>query len=160
MKTNLSAKFFIAICLCLIAALTFTACKDKEIYAESSDFESYPDYWNDFNDEPDDIYVPDNNSNTGDTSSDDWTANFDDDDDTSSEVDTDKDGITNKNDSDIDGDGVKNEDDSDIDGDGVDNDKDSDIDGDGTDNEGDTTPEGPSEDSSNGKHEGPFVPLN
>ena len=55
MKSKLFLKIFIAVCLCAILALAFTACKDKEIYAESSDFESYPDYWNDFNENTNDV---------------------------------------------------------------------------------------------------------
>ena len=135
MKSNLSAKLFIAISFCLILMLAFTACKDKEIYAESSDFESYPDYWNDFNNNTGDIYIPNtqnssssnsegsNSSNSDEqTSSEDWTANFTDDeedDNTSSAVDTDKDGTPDDTDSDDDNDGVTDDKDSDDDGDGT-----------------------------------------
>ena len=108
MKSKLPAKILIAVCLCLITALTFTACKDKDIFADSSDFESYPEYWNNFNDE---IFVPDKNNGLSSTTSsedntnssesetsseEDWTANLtvsDDDTTTSNTVDTDKDGI-------------------------------------------------------------------
>lgn len=156
MKSNLSIKLIIAICLSFVLALTFTACKDKEIYAESSDFESYPEYWNDFNEDHGDLYV--SGSDTSSEDNDDWTAN-EDDDNTSSDVDTDNDSITNDKDTDIDGDGVDNKDDNDVDGDGVENDKDPDIDGDGAENEDDDTPEGPTEEDKSDKNEGPFVPL-
>ena len=49
MKSKLSIKLLITACLCAVALLTFTACKDKSIYAEKEDFESYPEYWNAFN---------------------------------------------------------------------------------------------------------------
>ena len=154
MKSNLSAKLIIAIFLCLIMALTFTACRDKEIYAESSDFESYPDYWNDFNEDHGDLYVPDSDdTSTNETI--DWGDT--DGDDSNDDIDTDKDGISNKQDYDIDGDGVKNEDDSDIDGDGVGNENDPDIDGDDIPNENDPDKDGVEESN---KNEGPFVPLN
>ncbi len=100
MKTKLFLKILIAVCLCSVIALTFTACKDKEVFAESSDFESHPDDWNNFNNNGD-IIIPnaqndassttggtDNstgtNTDTGDTSSDDVNsddpyANFEDD---------------------------------------------------------------------------------
>ena len=157
-KSNIFAKIFIAICILLVAALTFTACKDKTIYAENSDFESYPDYWNDFNNG--DLYVPeDNNSSGAESDNEDWTANLGDDDTSSTPVDTDNDGKPNTKDRDIDGDGVKNEDDTDIDGDGIPNDKDDDIDGDDIPNEGDTDPDGTSGNKSD-TNEGPFVPFN
>ena len=101
MKSNLLAKLLISVCLCLVAAFTFTACKDKEIYANHSDFESYPEYWNSFNQEAGEIYIPDAGGNSVDsassntssgasgssdsskdtdiTSSDDYTAYFEDD---------------------------------------------------------------------------------
>ena len=162
MKSNLIAKVLIAVCLCLITALTFTACKDKEIYAESSDFESYPDYWNDFNEDSGELYVPDNNvdSDSDDTVSEDWTANFiEDDEDDTNRVDTDGDGAPNQSDPDIDGDGIENKDDPDVDGDGIENDKDPDIDGDDILNEGDVDEDGTIGNDS-GVNEGPFVPLN
>lgn len=164
MKANIMAKIFIALCLTLILLLTFSACKDKEIFAETSDFESYPDDWNNFNEDSgedsDDIFVPQNSSDTPGE-----TPDFSDDDvisDTTSSTvsDTDGDGKPNHRDDDIDNDGEKNENDDDIDGDGVENEKDPDKDGDGTTNEGDPTPEGPSGDDSNHTNEGPFVPLN
>ncbi len=139
MKSNFPTKLVVALCLCLIAALTFVACKDKEVFAESSDFESYPEYWNDFNDE---IFVPDiDDSTTGDndltsngsdnslnnstTSSEeeDWTANFTEDDKdedtTSSEIDTDKDNIPDDKDPDDDNDGITDDKDPDDDNDGI-----------------------------------------
>lgn len=70
MKSNLFLKIFIAVCLCAILALTFTACNDKQIFAESSDFDTYPDDWNGFNNNGD-IFIPniddsntDNNTNS------------------------------------------------------------------------------------------------
>lgn len=159
MKRNISARLLIAACLCLIMLLTFTACKDEEVFAETSDFESYPDYWNDFNDTEDDIYIPNSSDSTGSEVLEAPDFSLDDEDDTSSKVDTDGDGKPNDSDTDIDGDGIKNEADSDIDGDGTENDKDNDKDGDGTTNEGDLTPDGPSEKDDNGKMEGPLVPL-
>ncbi len=145
MKLNLLAKLLIAVCLCLITALTFVACKDKEIYAESSDFESYPDYWNDFNDDNGDIYVSkEDQTNTITTPSDDdasttsdgdeltssekeFVSNFKDnigendeeDDNTSSTVDTDNDGTPDDTDTDDDNDGVTDDKDDDDDGDGI-----------------------------------------
>lgn len=163
MKSNLPAKIFIAVCLCLVTALTFTACKDKEIYAESSDFESYPDYWNDFNEDNGELYVPDNDDisgSSGSSSEEDWTANFiDDEEEDIDKVDTDGDGNPNQSDPDIDGDGTENKDDPDVDGDGVENEKDPDIDGDDIPNEGDTDEDGTVGNDS-GVNEGPFVPLN
>ena len=98
MKSKLLAKLLCTVCLCLATAFIFTACKDKEIYANHSDFESYPEYWNSFNSNTGDIYLPDTDGNNdkgnasgtssavsgtsgnvSDTSSDDYTANFDDD---------------------------------------------------------------------------------
>lgn len=163
MKSNLLTKLLIVLCLCLITALTFTACKDKEIYAETSDFESYPDYWNDFNKDNGELYVPDNSDNSGSngsSSEEDWTANFieDDEEDTTNSVDTDGDGTENKNDPDIDGDGIENKDDPDVDGDGIENEKDPDIDGDDIPNEGDTDEDG-TIGNDGGVNEGPFVPL-
>lgn len=154
MKQNRTMRLIIAFCMCLVMSLAFTACKDEEVYAGSSDFESYPDYWNDFNDDTaEDIYVPKDPSDTpGETPdfSDDDTSNTTS---SSSVPDTDGDGVTNNKDSDIDGDGIKNPDDDDIDGDGVKNEDDNDVDGDGTVNEKDPTPEGPK------NNEGPLVPL-
>lgn len=71
MKSNLPAKFLITVCVCVLMVLTFSACKDREVYANKSDFESYPEYWNSFNeDTTGDIFVPDDNkSNTASTSS-------------------------------------------------------------------------------------------
>lgn len=148
MKSNLVTKLIIVFCLCVVFLLAFTACKDKEIYAESSDFESYPEFWNDFNDDSTgDIFVPDldanstitsdddnstdssNASSSGDasssnnaTESDDFTANFGDDDEdenTSSSVDTDNDGTPDNTDTDDDNDGTPDVDDPDDDGDGT-----------------------------------------
>lgn len=125
MKTTLLIKLMIVLSLCLAVLFAFTACKDDEIYAGSDDFESYPDYWNDFNEDSGDIYIPDTNSNLasdnnassndGTTSSEveDWTANFtedeDEDDDVTSsktETDTDKDGTPDSEDPDDDNDGI------------------------------------------------------
>lgn len=140
MKSNLFVKILIAVCLCSIAVFTFTACRDKEVYAESSDFESYPEYWNGFNSDSGDIYIPDNNSTSGigstnnsssyDNSTpddnysselEDWTANFieDDEETTSSEVDTDKDGIVDDKDTDDDNDGITDDKDPDDDNDEI-----------------------------------------
>ncbi len=91
MKSKMFLKVFIAICLCAILALTFTACKDKQVFAESSDFESYPDDWNNFNTNGD-LVIPnttsgnttgaggtnDNGNLEDDTPSDDPYANYDD----------------------------------------------------------------------------------
>lgn len=46
--------------LCLIVAVVLVKCKNNgvshsDIYAEESDFESYPEYWNSFNDESDNV---------------------------------------------------------------------------------------------------------
>lgn len=95
---NFYKKVLFLLCLLLITA--FAGCKEKAIYAENSDFQSYPDYWNSFNQNSNgDVYIPNgkdnttteaantsestSGSNTGtdnkssaDTSSDDWTANF------------------------------------------------------------------------------------
>lgn len=77
MKSNLHIKVFITVCFSLIALLTISACKDGDVYAESSDFDLYPDSWNDFNKDNGDIYVSDTTTTAEDeTSSDDWTANF------------------------------------------------------------------------------------
>lgn len=148
MKLNLAAKLIIVFCLCLVVLLAFTACRDKEIYAESSDFESYPEFWNDFNDgSTGDIFIPDpeissaitsgddsgsessNTSSSGDeissntaTESEDYTANFGDDDEeenTSSSVDTDNDGTPDITDPDDDNDGTPDTEDPDDDGDGT-----------------------------------------
>ena len=60
---NTITKLSVVLCLILVSALTFTACREKSVYAENSDFESYPEYWNSFNDSSDDtegeIYLPD-----------------------------------------------------------------------------------------------------
>lgn len=101
MKKTVSKISFV-ICLLSMVALLFTACSEKDIYAENSDFESYPDYWNSFNQNTtgDDLYIVDpsdktttagdNSAESGsdkDTSSntssevEDWTANFVDDED-------------------------------------------------------------------------------
>lgn len=95
-------KISFVVCLLSMVALLFTACSEKDIYAENSDFESYPDYWNSFNQNTtgDDLYIVDpsdkttiagdNSAESGsdkDTSSntssevEDWTANFVDDED-------------------------------------------------------------------------------
>lgn len=101
---NTITKLSVVLCLILVSALTFTACREKSVYAENSDFESYPEYWNSFNDSSDDtegeIYLPDrtdttnnvessaedktnSSTSTEDTeaSSDDPTANFTEDED-------------------------------------------------------------------------------
>lgn len=114
MKSKLFLKIFIAVCLCAIVAFAFTACKDKEIYAESSDFESYPDYWNDFNEE---MYVPETLPSTPGE-----TPDFSEDDDentTSDTVDTDKDGTPDVDDTDDDNDGKPDTEDPDDDNDGI-----------------------------------------
>lgn len=97
MKKIIKAFLFL---LCLLLTLTFAACKEKDIYAESSDFQSYPDYWNSFN-QNGDVIIPKKEENTtaepgttsnsdgsasnstvtdgnssADASSDDWMANF------------------------------------------------------------------------------------
>lgn len=51
---NTITKLSVVLCLILVSALTFTACREKSVYAENSDFESYPEYWNSFNDSSDD----------------------------------------------------------------------------------------------------------
>jgi len=131
---------------------SLTACKEDVVYVGDSDFESYPDYWNDFNN-TDNIYVPQEpDDNLGEE---DEAPDFSNDD-TSNNIDSDGDGQPNYKDDDIDGDGIKNENDDDIDGDGTKNDQDDDIDGDGTGNEGDLTPDGPPKSD---KNEGPFVPI-
>lgn len=102
MKSKLFIKFLISVCVSSLMILTFSACKDREVYANNSDFESYPEYWNSFNENTNgDIFVPDNGkdknttstssgnstpsgesadkTNTGDTSTEedgDYTANF------------------------------------------------------------------------------------
>lgn len=130
LKSNLLIKCLTAICLCAVFALTFTACRDKEVFADTSDFESYPEYWNDFND---DIYVPNNSNSTTNNSSgnssitppsddEDWTANFIEDDDESNtfeDTDTDNDGLTDNVDPDDDNDGIPDESDPDDDNDGT-----------------------------------------
>ena len=58
MKTTLFIKLMMVFMLCIAVLFAFTACKEDEIYAGSEDFESYPDYWNDFNDDSGDIYIP------------------------------------------------------------------------------------------------------
>ncbi len=160
MKSNLPTKLIITMCLCFVVSLTFVACKDKEVFAESSDFESYPEYWNDFNDE---IFVPDtsdgitgdnnqtsdgsdssSNDNTTSSEYEDWTANITDDDDentASGEVDTDKDGISDNKDPDDDNDGVTDDKDPDDDNDGV-------------------RDEEENKDKTDYGNQGPFVPLN
>ncbi len=116
MKIKSLLRLIVVLALCLSVLCVFTACKDDEIYAGSDDFQSYPDYWNDFNDDSGDIYIPDTpndttsgdstgSSNDGTTSSEeeDWTANFTEDEDedtTSSVVDTDKDGTPDDTDPD------------------------------------------------------------
>ena len=144
MKTKLAIKLLVVTSLCLAALLLFTACKDDEIYAGSEDFQSYPEYWNDFNNNTGDIYIPDTNSTTSgnskpdengsndssntssDVSSDDFTANFIEDDEeeeskpTSSEkVDTDKDGTPDVEDPDDDNDDIPDDKDPDDDNDGI-----------------------------------------
>lgn len=134
--------------LCLSVLFTFTACKDDEIYAGSDDFESYPDYWNGFNEDSGDIYLPDTNSTASGTaqgsgdsddsnvSSDDYTANFtDDEDDTESKVESKVEETTSSkvdDSTDTDNDGTPDVDDTDDDNDGITDDKDPDDDNDGT----------------------------
>ena len=126
MKSNLFAKLSIVFCLCLITVFVFASCKEKEVYANNSDFESYPEYWNSFNeDTTGDVYVPDTDDsskgNVSSTSSEqsssdpdfgDYEANFeeDEDEDTSSNIDTDNDGIPDISDSDDDNDGTEDKD--------------------------------------------------
>ena len=155
MKSKLIAKIVIALCFSLISVLFFSACKDKTIYAQNSDFESYPDYWNDFN--KGDIYVPQDSSDTpGETPNfnedDNDNSNNDSNSNDSSNVDTDGDGIVDDKDNDIDDDGIENKDDNDVDGDGEENDKDTDDDNDGIPDVKDPTPQGPV------IKESPFVP--
>ena len=91
--------------------MVFTACKEDSIFADD-DNQSYPEYWNNGDDENGDIYIPGNTSKPSadeddDTTSDDFTANFtDEDDSTSSEPDSDNDGIPDGQDPDDDNDGV------------------------------------------------------
>lgn len=126
MKTKLF-KLTIVLSLCLAIIFVFTACKDKEIYAGSDDFQSYPEYWNDFNDDSGDITVPNGNtSNNVETPGEDPNANFtpDDEDDTSSDstssdVDTDDDGTPDSTDPDDDNDGTDDSEDTDDDNDGT-----------------------------------------
>lgn len=91
MKTKLLVKLTVVLALCIAVLCAFTACKDDEVYAGSDDFQSYPDYWNDFNKNTGDIYIPSANGGTinsqggsdadaEDNSSDDFTANFTEDD--------------------------------------------------------------------------------
>ena len=134
MKTTLFIKLMMVFMLCIAVLFAFTACKEDEIYAGSEDFESYPDYWNDFNDDSGDIYIPDtnspagdgNSSNDGTTSSEveDWTANFDEDED--------EDVTSSKTETDTDKDGTPDTDDTDDDNDGITDDKDPDDDNNGT----------------------------
>ena len=60
------AKISFVVCLLSMVALLFTACSEKDIYAENSDFESYPDYWNSFNQNTtgDDLYIVDPSDKT------------------------------------------------------------------------------------------------
>ena len=132
MKTKLLVKFIVVLSLCLAVCFVFTACKDDEIYAGSDDFQSYPDYWNDFNDDSGDIYIPntdkvtsgDTQNSDGDssnTSSEDFTANFTegDDDNTSDVTDTDRDGTPDVDDNDDDNDGIPDDKDKDDNGNGT-----------------------------------------
>ena len=133
-----------------ICAFVFTACKDKTIYAETSDIESVPNYWdnssNDSSDDSGNSSIPGNSSNNPTPGEDPTDGNVPEDDNTASDnIDTDGDGIPNKNDSDIDGDDIPNKDDSDIDGDNIPN-------------EGDTDKDG-SIGNDDGIKEGPFVPI-
>ena len=127
MKTTVFVKLITVLTLCIAVLFAFTACKEDEIYAGSEDFESYPDYWNDFNEDSGDIYIPDKNNSTGDGNSssngdttssevEDWTANFDEDEETTSskiETDTDKDGTPDTDDTDDDNDGITDDKDPD-----------------------------------------------
>lgn len=129
MKSNLFAKLSIVFCLCLITVFVFASCKEKEVYANNSDFESYPEYWNSFNeDTTGDVYVPDTDDsskgNVSSTSSEqsssdpdfgDYEANFEEDEDeesgdTSSSDDTDADGLPDNTDPDDDNDGITDND--------------------------------------------------
>lgn len=95
MRNSVFFKILFVVCISVLLLCTFTACKDKDVFAGDSDFESYPDYWNDFNSNGD-IFIPD--AVNGNTNSDkngsnadgdnvnsdedgDYTANFTDDDD-------------------------------------------------------------------------------
>lgn len=70
---NTITKLSVVLCLILVSALTFTACREKSIYAENSDFESYPEYWNSFNSNAHDtngeIYLPETDGVTTDNNS-------------------------------------------------------------------------------------------
>ncbi len=116
-------KIFLAACLCAVFLLAFAACKEKQVFADSDDFESYPEYWNDFNDNNGDIYIPNSNNSqtnsTDDTNSDDPNANFDDDDESDiefTEPDNDADGTPDVTDPDDDNDGIPDDDDDDSNG--------------------------------------------
>lgn len=95
MRNSVFFKILFVVCISVLLLCTFTACKDKDVFAGDSDFDSYPDYWNDFNSKGD-IFIPD--AVNGNTNSDkngsnadgdkvnsdedgDYTANFTDDDD-------------------------------------------------------------------------------
>lgn len=117
MGSKLSLKLLIMTALCLILAFAFTACKEKDVFVTNSDFESYPDYWNSFNESASE----DNNDKSDNTSTDSKTDTASDTDDTadnnsSEEVldyeifdsvnDADNDGIVDKDDPDDDNDGI------------------------------------------------------
>ena len=120
MKSKFRAKLFMVLCLCLIAVFSFTACKDKAIYAEPDDFESYPDYWNDFNDE---MIVPDTSNpvtNPSGTETPGETPDFSEDEEVPADrVDTDKDGVPDVDDSDDDNDGIPDKEDPDDNNNGI-----------------------------------------
>ena len=130
MKTKLLLKLIIVLSLCLAVLLVFASCKDKEIYAGSDDFQSYPEYWNDFNnDDSGDLILPNGSNSSNETPDEDPNANFtpDDDEDNSS-----SDNTSSETDTDTDKDGQPDSTDPDDDNDGVTDDKDDDANGDGT----------------------------
>ena len=126
MKTKSLLRLIVVLALCLSVLCVFTACKDDEIYAGSDDFQSYPEYWNNFNDDSGDLYIPNDtnsssNNSDDETSSEDFTVNFTEDDDQviSGDRDTDKDGTPDDKDTDDDNDGKPDDKDNDDDNDGT-----------------------------------------
>lgn len=136
MKTKLLVKLMVVLSLCLAVLFVFTACKDDVIYAGSDDFQSYPEYWNDFNDDDSgDIILPNGNASNTETPGEDPNANFtpDDEDDTSSDSNTSSETDADKDtDKDTDNDGTPDSTDPDDDNDGTDDSEDTDDDNDGT----------------------------
>lgn len=158
MKSKLYTRLFLVVCFALISVLVFAACNDKVIYAETSDIESVPNYWDNSSVDSDNAN-PNTQSSNPTPGEDPTDGNVPEDDNSASDnIDTDGDRIPNKNDSDIDGDDIPNEKDPDIDGDDIPNEKDPDIDGDNIPNEGDTDKDG-SIGNDDGIKEGPFVPF-